>query len=310
MIKYYGKQRVYQKGRLTLKNNDILKKYLAYDEKVRVFVVDATNMVKDARKIHNLSNVATAALGRTMMVTTMMSNMLKEKEHKITVQIKGNGPLKSMVVCGDNSLKMKGYVTNPNIELLLNEKNKLDVKGAIGQGYLNVIKDIGLKEPYVGFSELVSGEIAEDFAYYFVTSEQAPCAVSLGVNISKSNEVEKAFGYIIEPLPNCDESIIETLESINSNIYSITNLAIDLQDIDDIAKTITGDNNLKCIEEKEPKFECDCDKKRIERTIIAIGKKDAIDTAKNNNNVLEICCNFCNKVYKYDIEMINNLFDR
>lgn len=293
-----------------MENNDILKKYLAYDGKVRVFVIDATNMVKEARKIHGLSNVATAALGRTMMITTIMSNMLKEKEHRITVQIKGEGPLKSIVVCGDNSLNMKGYVSNPNVEIPLNDKNKLDVKGAIGEGFLNVIKDIGLKDPYVGYSELVSGEIAEDFAYYFVTSEQTPCAVSLGVNICKENEVEKAFGYLIEPLPECDDNIIDILETINASIESVTNLAIDLQNIDDIAKTITGDNNIKCIEEKKPKFECDCSEKRIDRTIIALGKKDAIDAAKNNNNTLEICCNFCNKVFKYDIEKINGLFEK
>ena len=291
-------------------NNDILKKYLAYDRKVRVFVIDATNMVKEARKIHGLSNVATAALGRTMMITTIMSNMLKEKEHRITVQIKGEGPLKSIVVCGDNSLNMKGYVSNPNVEIPLNDKNKLDVKGAIGEGFLNVIKDIGLKDPYVGYSELVSGEIAEDFAYYFVTSEQTPCAVSLGVNICKENEVEKAFGYLIEPLPECDDNIIDILETINASIESVTNLAIDLQNIDDIAKTITGDNNIKCIEEKEPKYECDCSEKRIDRTIIALGKKEAVDAAKNNNNILEVCCNFCNKVYKYDIEKINGLFEK
>lgn len=293
-----------------MKNNDILKKYLAYDGKVRVFVIDATNMVKEARKIHGLSNVATAALGRSIMITTIMSNMLKEKEHRITVQIKGEGPLKSIVVCGDNSLKMKGYVTNPNVELPLNDKNKLDVKCAIGEGFLNVIKDIGLKDPYIGYSELVSGEIAEDFAYYFVTSEQTPCAVSLGVNICKENEVEKAFGYLIEPLPECDDNIIDILETINASIESVTNLAIDLQNIDDIAKTITGDNNIKCIEEKEPKYECDCSEKRIDRTIIALGKKEAVDAAKNNNNILEVCCNFCNKVYKYDIEKINGLFEK
>lgn len=291
-----------------MNNKDILKKYLAYEKKVRVFVIDATNMVTKARKIHNLSNVATAALGRTLMATTIMSNMLKEKEHRITVQIKGDGPLKGIVVCGDNSLKMKAYVTNPNVELPLNEKKKLDVSKAIGKGYLNVIKDIGLKDPYVGYSELISGEIAEDFAYYFVTSEQTPCAVSLGVNISKENTVSKAFGYIIEPLPECDDNIIDILESINSSIDSVTNLAIDLESIDDIAKTITGDNNIECVEQKIPEFKCDCNEKRIERTIIALGEKEAIDIAKKNNDKLEIACNFCNKVYNYDIEKIQKLF--
>lgn len=292
-----------------MENKDILKKYLAYDGKVRVFVIDGTNMVSEARKTHNLSNVATAALGRTILITTIMSNMLKEKKHRITVQIKGDGPLKSIVVCGDNTLNIKGYVTNPDIELPLNEKNKLDVKSAIGKGFLNVIKDTSLKDPYVGYSELVSGEIAEDFAYYFLTSEQTPSAVSLGVNISKENEVQKAFGYLIEPLPDCEESIIDTLEMINSNISSVTNLAIDLQNIDDVVKTITGDNHVKCIEEKYPVFNCDCCNQRIEKTIIVLGKKDAIEAAKNNNGVLEIYCNFCNKVYVYNLEQIEKLFE-
>lgn len=293
-----------------MRNKDIIRKYLAFDEKVLVFVIDATNMVNEVRNIHGLSNVATAALGRTLMATTMMLSMLKEKENRITVQIKGNGPLKSIVVCGDSLLNMKAYVSNPNVDLPLNKNGKLDVSKAIGKGYLNVIKDIGLKEPYVGFSQLVSGEIAEDFAYYFVTSEQTPCAVSLGVNISKSNEVQKAFGYIIEPLPECDDNIITILESINSNISSVTDLAIDLENIDDIAKTITGDNDIKCVEEKQPKLKCDCNEKRIEKTIIALGKKDAIDTAKNNNDVLEILCNFCNKVYRYDTQKIEKLFNK
>ncbi len=291
-----------------MKNKDIVKKYLAFDEKVLVIVIEATNMINELRNLHGLSNVATATIGRSLMATTMMSSMLKEKENRITVQIKGDGPLKSIVVCGNSSLNMKAYVSNPNVELPLNKNGKLDVSKAIGKGYINVVKDIGLKEPYIGFSQLVSGEIAEDFAYYFVTSEQTPCAVSLGVNISKNNIVQKAFGYIIEPLPECDENIIEVLENINSNINSITDLAIDLGDIDDIAKTITGDNNIKCVEDKNPKLECDCNEKRIEKTIIALGKKDAIESAKNNNGVLEIFCNFCNKVYSYDIESIEKLF--
>ena len=154
-----------------MESKDLLKKYLAYNKKVRVFVVDATYMVTKARNTHNLSNVVTAALGRTLMVSTLLASMLKEKEHRITVQIKGDGPLKGIVVCGDNSLKMKSYAINPNVELPLNKNNKLDVSSAIGKGYLSIIKDIGLKDPYIGYSQLVSGEIAEDFAYYFRSEE-------------------------------------------------------------------------------------------------------------------------------------------
>ncbi|CCY71361.1 33 kDa chaperonin [Clostridium sp. CAG:921] len=289
---------------------NVLKKYLAYDSSVRVTVVNVTKMVQDARKVHNLSNVATAALGRTLAMTTIMSSNLKEKDNRLTIQIKGDGPLKSIVTCGNNSLKIKGYVTNGNITLPLNKNGKLDVSKAIGNGYLNVIKDIGLKEPYIGHSKLISGEIAEDFAYYFTISEQTPCAILLGVNISKENKVAMAAGYMIEPLPDCSDEILNRLEAINSNILSVTNLMIDLNNIDDVAKTITGDNDIKCIEEKVPLYECDCSKERIEKAIIALGKKEALSSAENNNGVLEIKCNFCNKAYTFNKEQICSLFKK
>lgn len=289
---------------------DILKKYLAHNDSVRVIVLDVTNMVSDSRKMHNLSNVATAALGRTLAISTIMSSLFKDKSYRLTVQIKGNGPLGNIVVCGDSSLKMKGYVTNPDVELPLNDKGKLDVAKAVGKGTLNVIKDIGLKEPYIGNSELVSSEIAEDFAYYFASSEQTPSVVSLGVNIGKDNTVSKACGYIIEPLPDCDESVIDLIEKINLNISSVTSLMSDIEDIDEVAKTISGDNDIKFLEEMYPKYECDCNFKRIEKTIIALGKDEALDVANKNNGVLELTCNFCNKSYRYDIESIKKLFDK
>ena len=181
---------------------NILKKYLAYDGMVKVVLVNGTKMVSEARNIHNLSNVTTAALGRTLIMTAIMSSKLKDKDNRITVQIKGDGPIGSIVTCGNSNLDIKGYVSVPDVELPLNDIGKLDVAKAVGKGYLNVIKDIGLKEPYIGYSNLVTSEIAEDFAYYFVTSEQTPCAVALGVNISKENKVDMAAGYIIEPLPD------------------------------------------------------------------------------------------------------------
>ncbi len=289
---------------------DILKKYLAYNSSVRVTVVNATDMVQKARNIHSFSNVVTAAVGRTLVMTTIMASQLKEKDNKLTIQIKGDGDIKSIVTCGDNSLKIKGYATNPNVELPLNKLGKLDVSKAIGKGYINVIKDIGLKEPYIGFCNLISGEIAEDFAYYFSTSEQTPCAILLGVNISKENNVAMACGYMIEPLPECSDEVLNILESINSNISSVTNLMIDLGSIDDVAKTITGDNDIECIYEKEPVFECDCNSSRIERAIIALGRDEAINTLEKNHGYLEINCNFCNKSYRYNKEEIEKLFKK
>lgn len=287
---------------------NILKKYLAYDGMVKVVLVNGTKMVSEARNIHNLSNVTTAALGRTLIMTAIMSSKLKDKDNKITVQIKGDGPIGSIVTCGNSNLDIKGYVSVPDVELPLNDIGKLDVAKAVGKGYLNVIKDIGLKEPYIGYSNLVTSEIAEDFAYYFVTSEQTPCAVALGVNISKENKVDMAAGYIIEPLPDCSEDIIDIIESINMNISSVTGLMMDLDSIDDVAKTITGDNNIVCIEELNPSYKCDCSTSRIDKTIIALGKDEAFKILEENNNVVEVNCNFCNKTYKYNKEMIEKLF--
>lgn len=287
---------------------NILKKYLAYDGMVKVVLVNGTKMVSEARNIHNLSNVTTAALGRTLIMTAIMSSKLKDKDNRITVQIKGDGPIGSIVTCGNSNLDIKGYVSVPDVELPLNDIGKLDVAKAVGKGYLNVIKDIGLKEPYIGYSNLVTSEIAEDFAYYFVTSEQTPCAVALGVNISKENKVDMAAGYIIEPLPDCSEDIIDIIESINMNISSVTGLMMDLDSIDDVAKTITGDNNIVCIEELNPSYKCDCSTSRIDKTIIALGKDEAFKILEENNNKIEVNCNFCNKTYKYNKEMVEKLF--
>lgn len=289
---------------------DVLRKYLAHNGSVRVIVLDATNMVAKSRDTHNLSNVATAALGRTLVISTIMSSLFKDKSYKLTVQIKGDGPLGNVVVCGDSSLKIKGYVTNPNVELPLNDKGKLDVAKAVGKGTLNVIKDIGLKDPYIGNCELISSEIAEDFAYYFASSEQTPSVVFLGVNIGKDNKVSKACGYIIQPLPNCDDKVIDLIESINLNISSVTSLMSDIEDIDDVAKTISGDNDIEFLDEMYPEYECDCSSDRIEKTIVALGKEDAINIANENNGVLELTCNFCNKSYRYSVQDIEKIFDK
>ncbi|MDO4282870.1 MAG: Hsp33 family molecular chaperone HslO [Clostridia bacterium] len=293
-----------------MQRKDILRRYLAHHESVRVIVIDGTNMVEKARDIHGLSNVATASLGRTMMISTIMSSMFKEASDKLTIQIKGDGPIGNIVVCGDNSLKMKGYVTNPNVELPLNSKGKLDVAGAVGKGDLTVIKDIGLKEPYIGNCELLSSEIAEDFAYFFASSEQTPSVVSLGVNIGKDNHVQKACGYIIQPLPDCDQKIIDLLESINLNIPSVSSLMTDIEQLDEVAKTITGDNQIEFLEEDYPIYQCDCSSERIEKTIIALGEDEAIKILEENHGILELTCNFCNKSYQYNKNQVQKLFHK
>lgn len=286
---------------------NVVKKYLTNNNQVVVYMIEATDMVRDIRNMHRLSNVATAALGRSMMATTMMAAMLKEKNHRLTTTIKGNGPIGNIVVCANQELEIKGYVSNPEVELPLNSIGKLDVSGAIGKGKLNVVKDIGLKEPFSGSCELFTGEVAEDYAYYFYTSEQTPCVVSLGVLINEKNDVEKACGYMIMPLPDCDEETLIKIEEINKKIQSVTYLMIDIPDMDDVAKTITVDNNAKKIEEKTPVLKCDCSKQRIDKVIISLGKEEAIKHAKEHEGV-EIICHFCNHAYNYTKEEVEKLF--
>ncbi|MEG0074124.1 MAG: Hsp33 family molecular chaperone HslO [Clostridia bacterium] len=285
----------------------ILKKYLTNNDQVVVYLIEATDMVSKVRDMHSLSNVATAALGRSMMATTMLAAMLKEKGQRITTSIKGDGPIGSIVVCANKELDVKGYVANPCVELPLNSVGKLDVAAAVGKGKLNIIKDIGMKEPFCGSCELFTSEIAEDYAYYFYTSEQTPSVVSLGVLIDEHNTVIKAGGYIIQPLPGCDEDTIIKIEEINKQIQSVTYLMLDLEDLNDVVKTITVDNNAREIDSKVPNLNCDCSKERIDKVIVALGKKEAIEHVKEHDGI-EVSCHFCNKVYKYNEQEVEKLF--
>lgn len=216
--------------------NDKIEKFLAYNGKVKVTCINSTNLVEEARKIHDLSPVATAAFGRLLTMASIMGNEMKSENHKLTVQIKGEGPLKMMIVTANNKPTLKGYVANPYVDLPLNEFGKLDVGRAVGQnGYLNVIKDIGLKEPYVGISPLVSGEIAEDFAEYFSKSEQKDNAIALGVLVDK-NGVRSAGGYMISPLPDATMEDITNLEQAIFKAGAISKMLESNLSLEEIAK--------------------------------------------------------------------------
>lgn len=286
-----------------------IKKYLAYDKSVRAIGIDATEIVQEIRDTHNLSNLATAALGRVMIVSAMIASTLKNQEDRLTVQVKGDGPLGNIVVCANAKLELKGYIDSPEVELPLNSEGKLDVSKGIGLGNLTVIKDIGLKEPYIGTCELLSGEIGDDFAYYFNVSEQTPSVVSVGVLIGKDGKVEKAGGYIIQPLPDCEDSIIDKLESINMKLPSMTELMKEGRNIDDILQNATGDKKIETVYENSTAIKCDCSLKRIENTIIALGKEEALKIAKENG-ILELSCNFCNKKYRFNVEEVEKLFSK
>lgn len=286
-----------------------IKKYLAYNGSVRVMAIDATEMVQEIRDLHNLSNLATAALGRVMIVSSMIASTLKSYEDRLTIQIKGDGPLGNIVVCANSALELKGYITNPEVELPLNNEGKLDVSKGIGLGTLTLIKDIGLKDPYVGTCELLTGEIGDDFAYYFNVSEQTPSVVSVGVLIGKDGNVQKAGGYIIQPLPDCEDKVIDKLESINIKLPAMTELMSEGRTIDDIVVNATGDEKIETLYSGEVRVKCDCSLERIQNTVVALGKEEALKVLEENGK-LELTCNFCNSKYNFTKEDIEKLFNK
>ena len=250
---------------------DQIKKFLAYNGRISVICADTTNLVEEARKIHDLSPVVTAAFGRLLTISSIMATELKNSIDKLTVQLKGNGPIGMMLVTANNKSVVKGYVVNPQIDLPLNEDGKLDVRKAVGyNGYINVIKDIGLKDPYIGVSPLVSGEIAEDFANYFVKSEQRNSAVALGVLVDK-NGVRASGGYLINPMPDAKEEDISAVEQSIFKSGAMSRMLDENLTLEEIARKITGDENVKLIEDKIiPEFKCDCSKEHIQDVLMTI----------------------------------------
>jgi len=289
-------------------NNDKIIKFLAYNGRVNIVCASTTCLVEEARKVHDLSPVATAALGRTLTVSAIMAANMKNEEDKLTVQIKGNGALGGIVVVGNNLPKLKGYVQNPVVDMPL-KNGKLDVGGAIGkEGYLNVIKDIGLKEPYVGMVPLVTGEIAEDFANYFATSEQTNTAVALGVLVDKTG-VKASGGYVVTPMPDATEDDLFILENRIKEAKPISQMLDENMSLIDIAKDITGDENVKIIEENiVPVYECDCSKEKIEKALIAIGKEELSNIIETQGNI-ETVCHFCNEKYNFNKEELQSILE-
>ena len=286
---------------------DKITNFLAYDGRIGITCIKTTSMVEEARKVHDLSPVATAALGRVLTITALMANEMKEKEDKITVQIKGNGPIGTILAVANNVPEVKGYVQNPYVDLPLNEFGKLDVGGAVGQdGYIHVIKDIGLKEPYIGISNLTSGEIADDFTNYFVNSEQRQAAVSLGVLVDK-NGVREAGGYLITPMPDATEEDISNVEKGIFEAGAISKMLDEKLSLIDIAKKVTGDKNIKVIEDcKVPVYKCDCSKEKMKTALISIGKKEIEDIIKEDEKA-ELVCHFCNKKYDFNKEELEEI---
>lgn len=278
----------------------------AANNQIRAFAATTRELVEHARTIHNTSPVATAALGRLLTAGSMMGSMMKGDKDILTLQIKGNGPIGGLTVTADNKGKVKGYVYNPEVMLPANEKGKLDVGGAIGAGMLSIIKDLGLKEPYLGQTHLVSGEIAEDLTYYYATSEQVPSSVALGVLMNKDNTVRRAGGFILQLMPFAEDDTINKLEQKIGTISSITNLLDQEMTPEMILEYILGDLGLEIMDRLPTTFECNCSKKRVEKAVISIGQKD-IQEMIEDNEPIEVNCHFCSQHYIFTIDELKEI---
>ena len=287
--------------------SDKIIKFLAHEGRISVVCANTTEMVEEARKIHDMSPVVTAAFGRLLTITAIMATEMKGSKDKLTVQLKGNGPIGVMIATANNKPIVKGYATNPVVELPLNEDGKLDVSGAVGfEGYINVVKDIGLKDPYIGISPLVSGEIAEDFANYFVNSEQRNSAVALGVLVDK-NGVRASGGYLINPMPDATEEDISIVEQSIFKAGAMSKMLDQNLTLEEIAKKITGDENVEIIEDRiVPEFKCDCSKEHMQDALMTIGKEELEDIIEKEGKA-ELVCHFCNKKYQFNKQELENI---
>lgn len=289
-----------------MKQQDKIIKFLACEGRVSVICASTRELVEKARNTHDLSPTATAALGRLLTMTSIMGTEMKSEKDKLTIQLKGNGPIGTMVTVCDNTPKIKGYVSNPWVDLPLREDGKLDVGGAVGkEGFLNVIQDIGLKEPYIGIVPLVSGEIAEDFSNYYLTSKQKPSAVALGVLVNKDGIVSSG-GYLISPLPDATEEDIYKIERAIFQAGAISKMLEQNLSLSEIAKKITEDEDIKMIEERIPIYECDCSKERFSQSLATIGKEELQKMIEEDGKA-EAVCHFCNKKYQFSREELEEI---
>ncbi|WP_302625953.1 Hsp33 family molecular chaperone HslO [uncultured Eubacterium sp.] len=285
---------------------DYIVRATAANRQIRAFAITSRNMVETARKHHNTSPVATAALGRLLTGGAMMGVMMKGENDMLTLMMKGDGPIQGVTVTADSKGNVKGYVGNPNVLIPANYAGKLDVGAAIGYGTLTVIKDMGLKEPYSSQVPLGTSEVAEDLTYYFATSEQVPSAVGLGVLMSKDNTVRQAGGFIVQLMPFAEDDVVDKLEKRISNITSVTDMLEKGMTPEDILKEVMGDMEVEFTDKIETGFQCNCNREKIVKVLSGISKKD-LDEIINDGKEIEVKCDFCNTAYKFSVEELKTL---
>ena len=288
---------------------DYIVRATAAEGQVRAFAALTTEMVETAKNNHNTSPVATAALGRLLTAGAIMGVMMKGEKDLLTLRIECQGPIEGLLVTANAKGDVKGYPFNPDVMLPPNEKGKLDVGGALDLGVLSVIKDIGLKEPYIGQTILVTSEIAEDLTYYFANSEQVPSSVALGVLMNKDNTVRQAGGFIIQLLPGASDEVIDKLEARLGEISSITALLDAGKTPEEILNDLLGDFGLEILDKIPTRFHCDCDKRRVEKALISVGRK-GIQEMIDDGETIEVGCQFCNQMYAFTVDELKEMLQK
>lgn len=297
--------------------SDYILRGTAAADSIRIFAMTSKEMVQKAHDAHNTTNVATAALGRLLTGGAIMGSMLKNTADVLTIQVGCAGPIKGLTVTanpstlpgGREKINVKGYCINPNVDLPLRQDGKLDVGGALGAGILTVIKDMGLKEPFSGQTELVTGEIAEDLTYYFATSEQTPTAVALGVLMENEGGIVKcAGGLIVQLLPFAEEEVIAKLEDKISHMEPVTAMLNRGMTPEDICNELFGDMDLRINERVEAEFKCDCSKERVSKAILSIDRKEIVSMIEDGKPV-EVNCHFCNTSYNFSVDDLKDILE-
>ena len=289
-------------------SHDYVVRATASNGLIRAFACTTRELVEECRKTHNTFPICTAAIGRLMSSALMMGVDLKGARSVITLTVKGDGPIKGLTATADNLGNVKGFVSNPNVLLPQNEAGHLNVGGALGQGKLSVIKDIGLKEPYIGSVDLQTGEIAEDLTYYFAVSEQIPSSVGLGVLMNKNNTVKQAGGFIIQLMPDATEEVISKLEDKLSHIKSVTSMLDEGMTPEEMLQFILGDMDLEINDHIPVQFHCNCSRDKVSKALISLGKKE-LEKLIEDGKPQDVFCDYCEKHYSFSSAELQTLYD-
>ena len=289
--------------------DDYMVRASAADARIRAFACTTKGVAEAARSAHNTSPVVTAALGRLLSAGAMMGGMLKGDRDILTLRIKGDGPVRGLTVTADAHGKVKGYADVPDVILPANALGKLDVGGAVGKGTLNVIRDLGLKDPYVGQTMIQTGEIAEDLTYYFAVSEQVPSSVGLGVLMERSNTVRQAGGFIVQLMPYAEDWVLQRLEQNLKGISSVTSMLDQGKSPEQMLEILLEGLSLQVTDTMPVTFSCDCSREKIEKVLISLGEKELEDMIEEGRET-EVNCSFCSKHYKFGVDELRRLYER